>query len=147
VLQGFSRAAYERLFSYNWPGNVRELQNAIERAVLLAKGPRIEAEDLPFIGALSGLPVRDDFNLPPHMTLAEIERQAITKTLERTGGNKRAAAQELGIQRSRLYAKIRKYKIEITRQPGNRTKSEAHSKRSAETRNDSDVSVVRASQR
>lgn len=147
VLQGFSRSAYQRLFSYNWPGNVRELQNAIERAVLLSKGPRIEAEDLPFIGALSGMPVRDDFNLPPHMTLAEIERQAIAKTLERTRGNKRAAAQELGIQRSRLYAKIKKYKIEIARQPGSRTKSEAQSTYATEARVDSDVSVVRASQR
>lgn len=118
VLQGFSRAAYQRLFSYHWPGNVRELQNAIERAVLLAKGPRIEAEDLPFVGGAAGSETRDDFHLPPHMTLAEIERQAIVRMLERTRGNKRAAAQELGIQRSRLYAKIKKYKIQIPRQPG-----------------------------
>jgi DNA-binding NtrC family response regulator len=147
-LQGFSRAAYQRLFSYHWPGNVRELQNAIERAVLLSKGPRVEAEDLPFVGLSVGAQARDDFHLPAHMTLAEVERQTILRALESTRGNKRAAAQQLGIQRSRLYAKIRKYKIEVARQPGSRAKPGAQAPRSAEAQADAEpVTAARATPR
>jgi DNA-binding NtrC family response regulator len=111
-LKGFSQAAYQRLFAYRWPGNVRELQNAIERAVLLSKGPRIEVEDLPF-GAKAADTSLDDFHVPPNMTLAEIERLVIAKTLERTQGNKQAAARILDIYRPRLYSKIKKYNIEV----------------------------------
>lgn len=118
-LKGFSQEAYQRLFSYQWPGNVRELQNAIERAVLLSKGPQIEVDDLPF-GAKSAEVLLDDINFPLNMTLAEIERIVIAKTLQRTQGNKQAAAQILGIYRPRLYSKIRKYKIEVSRKPGRR---------------------------
>ena len=62
----------------------------------------------------------DDIHFPLNMTLAEIERIVIAKTLERTQGNKQAAAQILGIYRPRLYSKIRKYKIEVARKPGRR---------------------------
>ncbi len=116
-LQGFSEAAYQRLFTYHWPGNVRELQNAIERAVLLSKGPRIEVEDLPFSGKPIDLGL-EDFHVPPGMTLEEIERLVILKTLQRTQGNKVAAAQLLGIHRPRLYNKLKKYKIELPRKTG-----------------------------
>jgi DNA-binding NtrC family response regulator len=144
-LQGFSRAAYHRLFAYHWPGNVRELQNAIERAVLLSKGPRVEAEDLPFVGALAGGEARGSFDIPPHMTLAEIERLAVARTLERTRGNKRAAAQQLGIQRSRLYAKIKKYQIEVARQPGSREKPGARTPPPGEAKAEAEaVTVARA---
>jgi len=121
ALQGFSQAAYQRMFAYRWPGNVRELQNAIERAVLLSKGPYLEPEDLPF-GAKAADPVFDNFHVPPNMTLAEIERLVIAKTLQRTQGNKQAAAQILGIYRPRLYNKIKKYKIEVSRQSRRRSK-------------------------
>ncbi|MGE0102339.1 MAG: sigma-54-dependent transcriptional regulator [Blastocatellales bacterium] len=114
-LLGFSQAAYQRVFSHRWPGNVRELQNAIERAVLLAKGARIEPEDLPF-GDQSGEQGQSSFYVPPNMTLEEIERLVIAQTLERTHGNKQAAAQVLGIYRPRLYSKIRKYGIEVPRE-------------------------------
>ncbi len=114
-LQGFSQAAYQRVFTHRWPGNVRELQNAIERAVLLAKGTRIEPEDLPFGDGMSEPPI-DSFFVPPNMTLEEIERLVIAQTLQRTRGNKQAAAQILGIYRPRLYSKIRKYKIQAPRE-------------------------------
>jgi len=114
-LSGISRAAYQRMFSYRWPGNVRELQNAIERAVLLARGESIEVEDLPFDSGNSFS--AEDFFVPPNMTLAEIERRVIARTLERTHGNKLEAARILGIYRPRLYSKLRKYEIEISKQP------------------------------
>ncbi|HKX26268.1 MAG TPA: sigma-54 dependent transcriptional regulator [Blastocatellia bacterium] len=120
-LQGFSQAAYQRVFTHRWPGNVRELQNAIERAVLLAKGLRIEPEDLPF-GEQAGEAPNDAFYVPPNLTLEEIERLVIAQTLQRTRGNKQAAAQILGIYRPRLYSKIRKYKIQVPRESRKRAK-------------------------
>ena len=115
-ITGVSQAAYQRLFAHSWPGNVRELQNVIERAVLLAKGNKIEPVDLPFDNG--SLPERitasSAWEVPPNMTLEEIEKMVIEKTLQRTGGNKQAAANLLGIYRPRLYSKIRKYKIDVT---------------------------------
>ncbi len=116
AIAGVSQAAYQRLFGHAWPGNVRELQNVIERAVLLAKGNRIEPVDLPFDnGALpEGSPAGAGWDVPPNMTLEDIERLVIEKTLQRTGGNKQAAANLLGIYRPRLYSKIRKYNIDVS---------------------------------
>jgi DNA-binding NtrC family response regulator len=115
AIGGVSPAAYQRLFGHGWPGNVRELQNVIERAVLLAKGNRVEPVDLPFDnGSLpEGLPAGAAWDVPPNMTLENIERLVIEKTLQRTGGNKQAAANLLGIYRPRLYSKIRKYNIDV----------------------------------
>lgn len=114
-IAGVSQAAYQRLFGHTWPGNVRELQNVIERAVLLAKGNRVEPVDLPFDnGSLpEGAPAGTGWDVPPNMTLEDIERLVIEKTLQRTGGNKQAAANLLGIYRPRLYSKIRKYNIDV----------------------------------
>ncbi len=115
AIDGVSQAAYQRLFGHGWPGNVRELQNVIERAVLLAKGSKIEPVDLPFDnGSLpEGSPAGLGWDVPPNMTLEDIERLVIEKTLQRTGGNKQAAANLLGIYRPRLYSKIRKYNIDV----------------------------------
>ncbi|MBA3568784.1 MAG: sigma-54-dependent Fis family transcriptional regulator [Pyrinomonadaceae bacterium] len=116
AIGGVSQAAYQRLFGHLWPGNVRELQNVIERAVLLAKGNRIEPLDLPFDNG--SLPETGSagpgWDVPPNMTLEDIERLVIERTLQRTGGNKQAAANLLGIYRPRLYSKIRKYNIDVT---------------------------------
>jgi DNA-binding NtrC family response regulator len=114
-IDAVSQAAYQRLFGHPWPGNVRELQNVIERAVLLAKGSRIEPVDLPFDnGSLpEGSPPGAGWDVPANMTLEDIERLVIEKTLQRTGGNKQAAANLLGIYRPRLYSKIRKYNIDV----------------------------------
>jgi len=114
-ITGISQAAYQRLFSHSWPGNVRELQNVLERAVLLAKSNKIEPVDLPFEnGALPEKAVQNAaWDVPPNLTLEEIEKLVIEKTLQRTGGNKQAAANLLGIYRPRLYSKIRKYNIDI----------------------------------
>ncbi len=125
-LQGFSQAAYQRVFAHRWPGNVRELQNAIERAVLLAKSSRIEPEDLPFGETVREAPT-DSFFVPPNMTLEDIEKVVIEQTLKRTQGNKQAAAQILGLYRPRLYSKIRKYKISIPRESKRRAQKAAES--------------------
>jgi DNA-binding NtrC family response regulator len=114
-ITGVSQAAYQRLFAHSWPGNVRELQNVIERAVLLAKSNRIEPVDLPFENGTTpeGVVTTTAWDVPPNMTLEDIEKLVIEKTLQRTGGNKQAAANLLGIYRPRLYSKIRKYKIDV----------------------------------
>ena len=114
-ISGVSQAAYQRLFGHTWPGNVRELQNVIERAVLLAKASKIEPIDLPFDnGSLpEGASAGAEWDVPPNMTLEDIERLVIERTLQRTGGNKQAAANLLGIYRPRLYSKIRKYNIDV----------------------------------
>jgi DNA-binding NtrC family response regulator len=114
-ISGISQTAYQRLFSHGWPGNVRELQNVLERAVLLAKNNKIEPADLPFDNG--SLPEKNaagaGWDVPPNMTLEEIEKFVIERTLQRTNGNKQAAANLLGIYRPRLYSKIKKYKIDI----------------------------------
>ncbi|NOT60109.1 MAG: hypothetical protein HOP19_07775, partial [Acidobacteria bacterium] len=121
-LTGISQAAYQQLFAHRWPGNVRELQNALERAVLLAKGTQVEPEDLPFGKATEQEAAPQAFYVPPNVTLAEIEKAVIAETLKRTEGNKLEAARVLGIHRPRRYSKIRKYKLEITSKPGRRPK-------------------------
>src|SRR5437764_6586699 len=114
-ITGVSQAAYQRLFIHTCTGNVRELQNVIERAVLLAKDKQIEPVDLPFDnGSLpEGAAAVAEWEVPPNMTLEDIEKMVIEKTLQRTGGNKQAAANLLGIYRPRLYSKIRKYQIDV----------------------------------
>jgi len=93
------------LATYDWPGNVRELKNAIERAVVVAKGSRIIPEDLPVQvekpqdGASQGT------------TLEAIEKAHIAATLAREDWNISRAAELLGIDRSTLYAKIKKYDL------------------------------------
>jgi DNA-binding NtrC family response regulator len=103
-------AAYHLLIRSRWQGNVRELENAIERAVLVAKGSEITPADLPD-SLREEVGQGGDFVLPPHRTLAEIERMAIVQTLERTNWNKQEAAQQLGLYRPTLYSKMRKHQI------------------------------------
>ncbi len=103
-------AAYHLLIRSRWQGNVRELENAIERAVLVAKGSEIMPADLPDALREEVGPA-GDFVLPPHRTLAEIERMAIVQTLERTNWNKQEAALQLGLYRPTLYSKMRKHQI------------------------------------
>jgi DNA-binding NtrC family response regulator len=111
-IDGVSQSAYQRLFAHSWPGNVRELQNVIERAVLLAKGERVEPVDLPFDnGNANSAASTLSWDVPPNMTLEDIEKFVIERTLQRTHGNKQKAANMLGIYRPRLYSKIKKYKI------------------------------------
>lgn len=112
-----SAAAYHLLIRFRWPGNVRELENAIERAVLVAKGAEVQPSDLP--EAIRGDSSSEDaFTVPPHYTLAEIERMVVTQTLQRTNWNKQEAAQILGVYRPTLYSKIKKHGIKDPRAAG-----------------------------
>lgn len=91
-------AAMDRLTSYEWPGNVRELENAITRAVVLARGGVIDAPDL----ALGSVRDRTGPEQVRGDTLAEAEREQVAKVLAKTGGNKRKAARLLRVSRARL---------------------------------------------
>jgi transcriptional regulator with PAS, ATPase and Fis domain len=103
-------AAMEALQRYDWRGNVRELEHAIERAVILARGDSIGVHDLPdAVRRGTPAPRTGRVVLPAGYTLDELERLAIQQTLERTGWNKRATAESLGIHRPTLYNKMRKH--------------------------------------
>jgi DNA-binding NtrC family response regulator len=104
----FSGEAMRLLMDYYWPGNVRELENAVEHAVILAKGSRIEVLDLP--AAIRRAAPRES---PKHMPkIAESERNLLQQVLLDCHWNKKEAARRLGIGRTTLYAKMRKYRIE-----------------------------------
>ena len=115
-VRSLSAAAYHLLIRNRWPGNVRELENAIERAVLVCKTGECTPNDLPETIRDEGHPVQD-FTIPPHRTLAEIEKMAIVQTLQRTNWNKQEAAQLLGLYRPTLYSKMKKHDIQDRRVP------------------------------
>jgi DNA-binding NtrC family response regulator len=107
--------AFQKLLDYSWPGNVRELQNAIEYAVVLARNDIIGIKELPA-----------EIQLPPALqttpapvrrsgvaSLDDMERETILQALTQTHGNKKKAAELLGIQRPTLYNKLKRYAIEI----------------------------------
>ena len=101
-LKGFRPDALDTLVRHPWPGNVRELEHAVERAVLMARGEQIAAEDL-FLGSSAR---RDSGRLYESMTLDEAERHLIQRALARCAGNVSEAARELGVSRSALYRRL-----------------------------------------
>jgi two-component system response regulator HydG len=98
---GISRDAVTLLMKYSWPGNVRELQNAIERALVIGKGPEIIAADFPMQWAAP--------HQPTGRRLEDVARVHIERILEESGWNLTHAAETLGIDRSTLYSKIKAY--------------------------------------
>ncbi|MEK6302764.1 MAG: sigma-54 dependent transcriptional regulator [Acidobacteriota bacterium] len=105
-----SQSAFALLSRYDWPGNVRELESAIERAVLFCHGKQIGPEHLPeHLRNARANGFRCE--IPPYLTLAEVEREAIQQTLDRTGGNVRKTAQILSLHRPTLYRKLKKFGI------------------------------------
>ncbi len=107
-LTGFSQEAMGVLTAYEWPGNARELKNAIERAVVLAKGERVEVHDLPTKLRAAPPPAE------PPQSLLQNERQLIQRVLATCNWNKYQAAKQLGISRSTLYGKMRKFGLKLT---------------------------------
>ena len=110
-VRGLSPPVAARLLAYAWPGNVRELRNCIERAVALARFEDLVLEDLP-------VQVRD--YAPSHVlvaandpselvSLAEVERRYVERVIQAVGGNKRQAAQILGLDRTTLYRKLERW--------------------------------------
>jgi len=98
-----SPEALEHLGHYTWPGNVRELENAIERAVAVAKGGVVLPSDLPAEVHAGSSPVQPSGIIDDRPTLAELERRYIALVLAECGGNKKKAAERLGIDRRTLY--------------------------------------------
>lgn len=107
-IEEISKEAMRLLLEYDWPGNVRELENAIERAVILGRGPQLLPEDLPEPLRARQVERQREPN-PGHPTLEELEREYITTILQETGWHRLKAAQILGIDRRTLYRKIRTY--------------------------------------
>jgi two-component system response regulator HydG len=108
VVEGFDPEAMKALERYAWPGNVRELENLVERLHALCRGELIDSQSLPAeLGeGISPLPSREAG------TLRDLERQRILQALRESRGNKKLAAKRLGIHRSTLYAKMRRYEID-----------------------------------
>ncbi|MDY6879666.1 MAG: sigma-54 dependent transcriptional regulator [Desulfatiglans sp.] len=98
------RQAIDEMMLYEWPGNVRELKNAIERSVVVGKGRRILPEDLPIFNA-------EQTRSSPMNSLIEIEKTHIIHILDMMKWNISKSAEILGIDRSTLYSKIKRYKI------------------------------------
>jgi transcriptional regulator with PAS, ATPase and Fis domain len=100
--------AVARLTAYNWPGNVRELENAMERALILSEDGHVRAEDLAFLEVEGPRPL-----LPPNATLDDVlgsmEKHQLLDALERNTGSVSAMARELGINRTTLYYRLKKY--------------------------------------
>jgi transcriptional regulator with PAS, ATPase and Fis domain len=97
--------AMEALRRHDWPGNVRELRNVLERAVIVSDGRFIDAEHL-------RLRVREHSAPVVSTDLSALERQAIERAMRDVGGNKMKAAKQLGISRTQLYGRLRKFGLE-----------------------------------
>ncbi len=107
-IERFSSEAMRMLLLYPWPGNVRELENSVEHAVVLAKQQAIEPGDLPAVLIRACEDTQPSEN---QQTINHNEEQLIRCVLEESGWNKTTAAARLGISRSTLYEKLKKYKI------------------------------------
>ena len=112
-IKGFSPHVRHQLQRYRWPGNVRELKNVIERAVVLAQGETIEMEDLTLTKLSTASESQFDMGTLVEeyrpMSLEEVEQRHIEETLASTAWNKSKAASILGVERSTLDRKIKKY--------------------------------------
>jgi DNA-binding NtrC family response regulator len=115
----FTSDALELLLSYSWPGNVRELRTTIERAVVLCRGEKISARDLPAAMRSGG---NGDTTNPQsrslsglaggNLTVQEAEKQLIIRALKETKGNRTRAAQKIGMSRRTLHRKLHEYHLE-----------------------------------
>ena len=101
-ITGFGAEALKVMQEYDWPGNVRELDHAVERAVLLSRGSEIRPEDLNLQPARSPSANLDE------MSLDDLERYLIQRTLTRNGGNATRTAEALGLSRSAFYRRLQR---------------------------------------
>lgn len=113
-VKGFSREALEALVDYDWPGNVRELQNTVERAAILCSEDVIQAKDIQL--STLGMPEPRSSSSSGagsfrEISLEMLEQEHILATLDRTNWNKSQAAQILGIERSTLDRKLKRYRV------------------------------------
>src|SRR5689334_5209782 len=121
-LRKFTAQAMQVLANYPWPGNVRELENAVEYALVIGQGDELGIDDLPIeiakptyhLGADGFAEVLEDYS-SGRVPLAEIERRYILGVLEQFGGNQVRAAEALGIDRSKLYRRLKQYGVMAVR--------------------------------
>lgn len=104
-IKGISKEAMSALLAYSWPGNIRELENALERAIIMAKGDVIRPEDLP-LSATNGKSNK-------LTTIEELEKELIKRTLIECNWNKSLAAKRIGIGRRTLYDKASRFGIPL----------------------------------
>ncbi len=110
----FTVDATEALIHHGWPGNVRELRTAIEHAVVLCRGERISARDLP-PSVRGGAPAGADpqkILARPDLTVKDAEKQLLIRALKETGGNRTLAAKKIGMSRRTLHRKLHEYHLE-----------------------------------
>ena len=114
IIKGFTPEALDKLMRYDWPGNVRELENVIERTVIMSFEQLIKPETLPnFSNTLKEPVAEHDSELQPGISIKDVEKKLIIKTLESTDNNVTRAAELLGISRRTLHNKINEYQIEM----------------------------------
>jgi DNA-binding NtrC family response regulator len=108
-VSGISQGALKLLLDHDWPGNVRELENVIERAIVTSRNGTLAESDFAWLRRAFG--PQTEWQVPD-VPLAELERRAIVSALERNQGNVKEAAAALGIDRSTLYDKLKRYEIQ-----------------------------------
>jgi DNA-binding NtrC family response regulator len=110
----FTADAQEMLLNHRWPGNVRELRAAIESAVVMCRGDRISARDLPRTVRSEAAPTGDPTRLlaKNDLTVKEAEKQLIIRALKETKGNRTLAAQKIGMPRRTFHRKLHTYHLE-----------------------------------
>lgn len=113
-VRDFTSDALELLLNYSWPGNVRELRAAIESAVVLCRGERVSARDLPrTVRADTALATDPGRALARNdLTVKEAEKQLIIRALKETNGNRTAAAKKIGMSRRTFHRKLHTYHLE-----------------------------------
>jgi len=99
---------YKELMNYAWPGNIRELRHAVERAVILAENRKLEMTDFVPASHLQDMEVNE---MMDSVKMDEVEKKTILEALEKNGGNQSLTAKALGIGRTTLYRKIKRYNI------------------------------------
>jgi DNA-binding NtrC family response regulator len=110
-VDGVSEGALRILLDHEWPGNVRELENAIERAIVTCKVSTLVEDDFAFLAPVSQQG-KAAWSPPNNVTLEDAEKLIIVATVARTNGNIKEAAGILGIDRSTLYDKLKKYNLQ-----------------------------------
>ena len=112
-IKGITPQSAKLLDNYDWPGNIRELENAIERAVVMARNEYIEPNDLPSnINVNTKKSRKETFRIPSGATMKEIEKKVIIETLQTTNGSKSKAAKILGISTRKIEYKIKEWSMD-----------------------------------
>lgn len=101
--------AQHAMLEYEWPGNIRELRNVLERTMVFAESGKIQIDDLPDYVLKKTSLQNSQLPVTPHKLLNKVEQETIQMALQQTNGNKTKAARLLGISRSVLYEKLKKY--------------------------------------